>query len=66
MEELNTDQTVLMTAGASAPESVVQQTVECLVAKFNATVELQTIREESVHFPLPKPLRSFAKELNSD
>jgi 4-hydroxy-3-methylbut-2-enyl diphosphate reductase len=66
MEELNADQTVLMTAGASAPESVVQQTVECLVAKFNATVELQTIREESVHFPLPKPLRSFAAELNSD
>lgn len=51
-------QTVLITAGASAPESVVQETVRWLVDRFDATVETQQIREESVRFPLPKPLRS--------
>ncbi len=56
-------QTVLITAGASAPESVVQETIDWLVAEFNATVEVQTVREESVKFPLPKPLRAFAKEV---
>ena len=39
---------------------------DCLVNEFNATVELETIREESVHFPLPKPLRSFAAELKAE
>lgn len=50
--------TVLITAGASAPESVVQETIDWLVEKFDATVETSTIREESVKFPLPKTLRS--------
>ena len=57
--------TVLITAGASAPESVVQETIDWLVAEFDATVELQQVREESVKFPLPKPLRAFAKEVAS-
>ncbi len=57
--------TVLITAGASAPESVVQETIDWLVAKFDATVEVQQVREESVKFPLPKPLRAFAKEVAS-
>jgi len=52
---------VLVTAGASAPESVVNETVEWLVERFGATVRQETIREEQVHFPLPKPLRHFAK-----
>ncbi len=55
-------QTVLITAGASAPESVVKATIDWLVAQFNATVETKSIREENVHFPLPKPLRDFAKQ----
>ncbi|MDE0866717.1 MAG: 4-hydroxy-3-methylbut-2-enyl diphosphate reductase [Rubripirellula sp.] len=65
LNKLETADTVLMTAGASAPESVVQQTIDCLVEKFNATVELETIREESVRFPLPKLLRSFSAEQKS-
>jgi 4-hydroxy-3-methylbut-2-enyl diphosphate reductase len=52
--------TVLVTAGASAPESVVQETVDWLVKNFDATVTTQTIREEKVFFPLPKPLRAHA------
>jgi 4-hydroxy-3-methylbut-2-en-1-yl diphosphate reductase len=59
--QFNDAQSVLITAGASAPESVVQATVNWLVTKFNGIVETKSIREEDVHFPLPKPLRDFAK-----
>ena len=53
-------ETVLVTAGASAPEVVVEQCVEFLKDRFDASVELRSIRDEDVSFPLPKPLRSFA------
>ncbi len=56
---------VLVTAGASAPESVVQSTIEWLVENFGATVREETVRKEEVHFPLPKPLRDIAKELDT-
>lgn len=52
--------TVLITAGASAPESVVRETIDWLVSEFEATVETSVVREESVFFPLPKPLREIA------
>ncbi len=52
---------VLVTAGASAPESVVSETIAYLKDHFGATVREETIREEQVHFPLPKPLRVLAK-----
>jgi 4-hydroxy-3-methylbut-2-enyl diphosphate reductase len=51
------DDRVLITAGASAPESVVQECIEFLKERFGATVEARTIREEEVHFPLPRELR---------
>ena len=51
------DETVLITAGASAPEKVVGECVEWLVEKYGAKVEVRTLREEKVHFPLPKVLR---------
>jgi 4-hydroxy-3-methylbut-2-enyl diphosphate reductase len=47
------DETVLITAGASAPESVVQECVELLRWKFGGSVELQAVREEQVRFTLP-------------
>jgi len=53
-------ETVVITAGASAPESVVQECVEYLRQRYQAQVELRTIREESVHFPLPRELRGLA------
>ncbi len=55
--------TILITAGASAPESVVQGTIDWLVSTFDATLEQREIRKEDVKFPLPKPLRAFAKEV---
>ncbi|GDX95927.1 4-hydroxy-3-methylbut-2-enyl diphosphate reductase [Planctomycetia bacterium] len=53
-------ETVVITAGASAPESVVQDCVRWLAERFGATVEERTIREEDVYFPLPKELRAAA------
>ena len=49
--------TVVITAGASAPESVVQQCVQYLSDKYQARIESEVIREEHVHFQLPKELR---------
>lgn len=49
---------VLVTAGASAPESVVQECVEFLRQNFDAEVELRTLRDEQVHFQLPAELRA--------
>jgi 4-hydroxy-3-methylbut-2-enyl diphosphate reductase len=49
--------TVLITAGASAPEDHVQDCVEYLREKFGATVESRVVREEHVNFPLPRELR---------
>ncbi|HZZ81326.1 MAG TPA: 4-hydroxy-3-methylbut-2-enyl diphosphate reductase, partial [Gemmataceae bacterium] len=55
----NGAQTVLVTAGASAPEDVVQECVDYLQRNYNATVETRTIREEDVSFQLPKELRAL-------
>jgi 4-hydroxy-3-methylbut-2-enyl diphosphate reductase len=52
------DETVVVTAGASAPEIVVEDCVEVLRRRFNATVEPRVLRDENVHFPLPKSLRA--------
>jgi 4-hydroxy-3-methylbut-2-enyl diphosphate reductase len=53
---------VLVTAGASAPELVVQQCLELLEKEFQATVEMHSIRTEDVSFPLPKTLRVLQAE----
>jgi 4-hydroxy-3-methylbut-2-enyl diphosphate reductase len=52
-------QTVLVTAGASAPESVVEECVRWLVERYGAHVESRTLRAEEVHFPLPRELRQI-------
>jgi 4-hydroxy-3-methylbut-2-enyl diphosphate reductase len=54
------EETVLITAGASAPEEVVEECVTHLQACFGATVESRTVREEHVSFPLPRELRVVA------
>jgi 4-hydroxy-3-methylbut-2-en-1-yl diphosphate reductase len=50
---------VLVTAGASAPETVVEQVLDWLKVNFEAEIEVRTTREENVHFPLPKALRAL-------
>ncbi len=52
--------TVLITAGASAPEEVVEECVAYLKKHFGAAVESRTVREEHVSFPLPRELRVLA------
>jgi 4-hydroxy-3-methylbut-2-enyl diphosphate reductase len=56
-DALSADDTVLISAGASAPEVVVQECVDSLVKKYGAEVESIVVREEHVSFPLPKELR---------
>ncbi len=53
-------ETVLVTAGASAPETVVQLVLDYLRDEFGATVEPRAIRDEEVYFPLPRELRRSA------
>jgi 4-hydroxy-3-methylbut-2-enyl diphosphate reductase len=52
-------ESVLITAGASAPEDVVQECVEYLQGHFGATIDEVVAREENVSFPLPKTLRDL-------
>ena len=52
-------ETLVLTAGASAPETVVQDCVAWLKSRFDATVESGVVREEEVHFVLPPPLREI-------
>jgi 4-hydroxy-3-methylbut-2-enyl diphosphate reductase len=49
--------TVLVTAGASAPESVVQECVRHLHDRYGATIEHRSLHDEDVYFPLPRELR---------
>lgn len=48
--------TVVVTAGASAPEVVVQDCIQFLQREFNAVVSEETLREENVHFAMPREL----------
>ncbi len=52
-------ETVLITAGASAPEVVVQECVDYLIQNYDATMREAVIREEHVTFPLPRELRQL-------
>jgi 4-hydroxy-3-methylbut-2-enyl diphosphate reductase len=53
-------ETVLITAGASAPEEVVEECVAVLRERHGAEVETRVVREEHVNFPLPRELRVLA------
>jgi 4-hydroxy-3-methylbut-2-enyl diphosphate reductase len=59
-------QTVLVTAGASAPETVVEECLDLLRDKHGATVEPRTIRTENVSFPLPRELRGLRAAVTTD
>ncbi len=52
--------TVLVTAGASAPEDHVQDCIDYLREKYGAEIESRIVREEHVSFPLPRELRVLA------
>ena len=52
-------ETVLITAGASAPEDVVQECVAYLQNRYGAAFSEEVIRDEDVYFPLPRTLRQL-------
>ncbi len=58
------DETVLITAGASAPERLVGECVDYLQGRFGARVESRCLRDEDVKFPLPKALRLAPGDLD--
>ncbi len=51
---------VLVTAGASAPEHLVEDLVGRLKRDFGGVVETKTLLEEGISFELPKSVRSLA------
>lgn len=51
-------ETVAITAGASAPEALVEECVNLLQSQYGASVETRVIRCEQMRFALPKPLRN--------
>ena len=53
-------QSVLVTAGASAPEHLVQNLIARLKDEFGGEVEQRTLVEEDVFFELPKSARSLS------
>ncbi len=50
-------ETVMITAGASAPEDLVAELCRVLVKRFGATIEQRMIFEEDVSFALPAAMR---------
>lgn len=54
---LDGKEVVALTAGASAPEELVQECVRFLQERFGARVEERVIREEDMHFQLPAAVR---------
>ncbi len=54
--------TVLITAGASAPEDLVQDIIAQLQSRYGATVESRHVTEEDMHFELPVSLRKLERQ----
>jgi 4-hydroxy-3-methylbut-2-enyl diphosphate reductase len=54
--------TLLLTAGASAPEDLVQAIISLLEKEYGATVEDVHVTEEDMHFELPYSLRRLEEE----
>lgn len=59
-------QTVLVTAGASAPEDLVKNLLLRLVREYDGTVEQHDLYTESVEFGLPGTLKQFMRSRNID
>ncbi len=49
-----------VTAGASAPEVLVEEIIDAFAARYDVSVEQVTTADESMFFPLPKALREAA------
>ncbi len=56
----NSVSTLGITAGASAPEVLVEEIMDAFAERFEITVETVSAAAESVSFPLPRELRAIA------
>ena len=56
--------TLGVTAGASAPEILVEEIVDSFAARFDVDVEIVSTTEENVFFPLPRNLREPSPDLD--
>jgi 4-hydroxy-3-methylbut-2-enyl diphosphate reductase len=54
------DDTVMVTAGASAPDHLVHDLIEQLISRFGGEVETRTLIQEDIAFQLPKSVRRLA------
>jgi 4-hydroxy-3-methylbut-2-enyl diphosphate reductase len=50
-----------VTAGASAPEVLVEEVIDAFAERFTVKVELVTAAEEAIAFNLPRELRDAAE-----
>jgi 4-hydroxy-3-methylbut-2-enyl diphosphate reductase len=55
--KLDSIEKLAITAGASAPEVLVEEIIDAFAARFEINVETVSAIEEDVFFPLPRPLR---------
>ena len=51
-----------ITAGASAPEILVEEIIDAFATRYDVQVETVSTADESVFFPLPRALRDAAAE----
>ncbi len=56
-EEFKGVQRIAVTAGASAPEVLVEEVLDAFAKRYTISVETVTATEERMFFPLPRPLR---------
>ncbi len=66
LELFTGEETVLVTAGASAPEDLVESIVLALHERFAAVVEQRDVYRETVEFDLPGSLKSLMREHGVD
>jgi len=60
--ELGSIKTIGITAGASAPDILVEEIVDAFSSRYTVSVETVTTADESVFFPLPRELREKVAE----
>ncbi len=61
IENIKDLQAIGITAGASAPEVLVEEVVNALKERFEVSVEVVTTAEENIAFNIPKALRDVAQ-----
>ena len=60
LDWLRDAESILITAGASAPEHLVQGLIKRIQENFGGEVETRTLVEEEMFFELPKSARSLS------